>query len=296
MLSVSTAKKRAKAPVKVHFLGWDAQYDEFVGEKRIRSKALKEAALPKETGTKKAREVGQIVITYWAGRGRCEPLRYIIAAGGATFKSVHLNHTEKDGKEQLARLREEGKLAYDQLPLVEVDGLNLVQTVPTAIYLAQKFRLYPKSSKDQWIVGHIVAACQDAREKMVGFPFGDRDRDKMMETLKGKSALIGRFAPKWNAMLEKSGGPFFLGKKPTMADTSVTEVLDFFTDIFGAAKFAEVFEPFVLLRAMQEKTHGLGVLKDWIDVGQKQYSAWDEDSKTFSNWSAYVKEVVDTFS
>merc|ERR1712043_125986 len=37
---VSEAKNRARAPVKVTFLGYDTTYDEWVGAERMRSKAL----------------------------------------------------------------------------------------------------------------------------------------------------------------------------------------------------------------------------------------------------------------
>mmetsp|Transcript_12751 Transcript_12751/g.31879 ORF Transcript_12751/g.31879 Transcript_12751/m.31879 type:complete len:361 (+) Transcript_12751:56-1138(+) len=44
VVTVSDAKKRAKAPVKVHFMGYAADYDEWVGASRLKSKVLK----PKE--------------------------------------------------------------------------------------------------------------------------------------------------------------------------------------------------------------------------------------------------------
>jgi hypothetical protein len=37
---VSDAPKRANAPVKVHFKGYDKSYDEWVGGDRLRSKAV----------------------------------------------------------------------------------------------------------------------------------------------------------------------------------------------------------------------------------------------------------------
>jgi len=40
VVTVSTSSKRAKAPVKVHFIGYGAEYDEWMGAKRLRSKAL----------------------------------------------------------------------------------------------------------------------------------------------------------------------------------------------------------------------------------------------------------------
>lgn len=40
VVSVSTSKKRSKAPVKVHYSGHSAQYDEWVGVERLRSRLL----------------------------------------------------------------------------------------------------------------------------------------------------------------------------------------------------------------------------------------------------------------
>jgi len=48
VVTVSTAKARAKAPVKIHFSGYTAASDEWVGAERLRSKALK----PKVVGAK----------------------------------------------------------------------------------------------------------------------------------------------------------------------------------------------------------------------------------------------------
>jgi len=47
VVTVSDSKKRAKAPIKVHYLGYTAQEDEWVGASRLRSKALKVAETKK---------------------------------------------------------------------------------------------------------------------------------------------------------------------------------------------------------------------------------------------------------
>ena len=100
-----------------------------------------------------------VKVTYWAGRGRAEPLRAIIAAAGVKADNVYMKTAD-----DMAGLRESGKLAYGQVPLVEVDGLNLVQGMPTAIYLARKYGFYPSSdAKDEFTIGSIFASSQDAR-------------------------------------------------------------------------------------------------------------------------------------
>eukprot|EP00429_Kryptoperidinium_foliaceum_P105726 CAMPEP_0176248226 /NCGR_PEP_ID=MMETSP0121_2-20121125/33359_1 /TAXON_ID=160619 /ORGANISM="Kryptoperidinium foliaceum, Strain CCMP 1326" /LENGTH=204 /DNA_ID=CAMNT_0017587901 /DNA_START=36 /DNA_END=647 /DNA_ORIENTATION=+ len=52
IVAISDSKKRAKAPVKVRFLGYTEESDEWVGGDRLRSKALK----PKEGDEKEERK------------------------------------------------------------------------------------------------------------------------------------------------------------------------------------------------------------------------------------------------
>ena len=66
-------------------------------------------------------------------------------------------------------------------------------------------------------------------------------------SISGDKALIGRFMPKWEALLAKGGGPFFLGAKASFADVGVFEAIDCFQDLFGAAKLEEVAAGFPLL-------------------------------------------------
>jgi hypothetical protein len=57
VVTVSTAKAKAKAPVKVSFIGYDASFDEWLGADRLKSKAIEKApaqakAAPKEAAAK----------------------------------------------------------------------------------------------------------------------------------------------------------------------------------------------------------------------------------------------------
>ena len=155
-------------------------------------------------------------VTYWRGRGRCEPLRVVLACGGVRFVG---NYLEK--KADMDALKASGKLEYDQVPLVEADGLNLVQGTPTAVYLAQVCGLWPEMPKEQYICGHILAATQDARGPLVSFPF-HLDEQRCLEELQSPKGLLGRFAPRWEALLGE-GKPYFLGATPSLADCAVYE-------------------------------------------------------------------------
>ena len=99
-------------------------------------------------GVVRPNNAGGVRVTYWRGRGRCEPLRCILAISGTAFENVYLS--QKSDRDELVA---SGKLAYDQVPLVEVDGLNLVQATPTAICEPPPHCMYTActiSSHDAW--------------------------------------------------------------------------------------------------------------------------------------------------
>ena len=223
-----------------------------------------------------------VQVTYWAGRGRAEPLRNLLAAGNIEFGNTCL--PAESGVADLAALRSTGKLAYDQLPLVEIDGVNLAQNFPSAVFIAQKGGLYPAEPVEQFTAGHIWAASQDSRLPMLGFPFHG-DKDKIFTEISGEKALIGRFMPKWEALLAKGGGPFFLGAKASFADVGVFEAIDCFQELFGAAKLEEVAAGFPLLRAHYTATKALGRLKVWCE---------DERPKVFLPPPEYAAAVNTT--
>ena len=61
-------------------------------------------------------------VTYFFGRGLAEHIRFLLAAVGEPFTNRCLSTAE-----ELDELRARGDLAFNQLPLTELDGLKMVQ-------------------------------------------------------------------------------------------------------------------------------------------------------------------------
>ena len=70
---------------------------------------------------------------YFNGRGRAETTRWMLAVNQIAFENVSV-----ETPEALAALRATGKLPFDQMPLLEVDGLNLSQSSAMIRYLARR--------------------------------------------------------------------------------------------------------------------------------------------------------------
>ncbi len=60
---------------------------------------------------------------YFKGRGRAETTRWMLAVNEIEFENVSLSGPADFGNLKLA-----GKLPFNQLPLLEIDGLNLSQS------------------------------------------------------------------------------------------------------------------------------------------------------------------------
>ena len=69
---------------------------------------------------------------YFNGRGRAETTRWMLAISQIAFENASI-----DTPEALAALRATGKLPFDQMPLLEIDGLNLSQSSAMIRFLAR---------------------------------------------------------------------------------------------------------------------------------------------------------------
>ena len=80
---------------------------------------------------------------YFKDRGRAETTRWILAIGWIGFENVSV-----DTAEALAALRATGKLPFDQMPLLEIHGLNLSQSSAMIRYLARRGGYYGETDAD----------------------------------------------------------------------------------------------------------------------------------------------------
>ena len=69
------------------------------------------------------------VLTYFRGRGRGELIRLMLEVTGTPYSERTIS------KGLLQDLRAKGDLFFQQLPLLEIDGLKLVQSAAIVRYL-----------------------------------------------------------------------------------------------------------------------------------------------------------------
>ena len=76
-----------------------------------------------------------------------------------------------DTREKLEALRANNDLIFQQLPLMEIDGLKLVQSGAIVRYIARKHNLYGKSAADHVHCDMLADGIKDMLGKLTGILF-----------------------------------------------------------------------------------------------------------------------------
>jgi len=164
-----------------------------------------------------AGESRQPRLTYFAGWGLAEQCRWVMAASNIEWEQVALSNHE-----QFMSLRESGQLLFGQLPLLEIDGLRMVQSQAMVRYAARRGGLCGTSPAEEAQVDMIAEAVRDARGGLTGYPFSD---DKKSHAIRCSAQLHGKQLPHLEAAIQQGGGTA-VRSGLTYADVLLAEMIE----------------------------------------------------------------------
>ena len=153
---------------------------------------------------------------YFKGRGRAETTRWMLAVSQIDFENVAI-----DTPEALAALRATGKLPFDQMPLLEIDGLNLSQSSAMIRYLARRGSYYGDTDVDALWCDMIAGAVADFAEAAIQAAF-QPSAEIAVKSLTGR---FEKFGPVFEARLAKNNTGYCVGNRLTFADVILAEAL-----------------------------------------------------------------------
>jgi len=163
-----------------------------------------------------------IRLHYFKGRGRAETTRWMLAVNRIDFANVALASAN-----ELAALRATGKLPFDQLPLLEIDGLNLSQSTAMIRYLARRGDLYGDSDDDRLWCDMVAGASADFAETAMQAAF--QPTAAVAEANLRKA--FAKFGPRFEARLTANGGRHIAGSRLSFADVVLTEALTSYREL-----------------------------------------------------------------
>lgn len=157
---------------------------------------------------------------YFDGRGRSEVSRLIFAAAGQKFEDIRYSESEW--------ALHKSEMPLGQMPVLEIDGFKLPQSMTIARFLARQFHLAGKDNIEQGKTEAVADTAADLLNKFGPIVWYEKGDEK-------KASLEKFFAnelPKHLRNLETlgksygEGGSFFVGGQLTFADLQVYDVLE----------------------------------------------------------------------
>ncbi len=159
--------------------------------------------------------MADVKLHYFRGRGRAETTRWMLAVNRIEFDNVDL-----ETPEDLAALRASGKLPFDQIPLLEIDGLCLSQSGAMIRYLARRGDLYGDSEIDAVWCDMTAGTVADFAETGLQAAFQPSD-EVAAAMLRDRFA---KFGPRFDARLQANEG-HMAGRRLSLADVVLAEAL-----------------------------------------------------------------------
>ena len=174
-------------------------------------------------------------LIYFAGRGRAELIRLVLAEAAVDYQEhlIGKGTPPSDGRPtDFQALKATGTLPFDAAPVwEEPDGFRLAQSGAIATYLARGHGLYPKTDREAARCDQAMGACDDVRvelRKLVAA--APAERAALHEELATKTL------PRWFGYLDRmlkanrDGTGFIAGDAISVADLALWWLLEYVRD------------------------------------------------------------------
>ncbi|KAL2791964.1 glutathione S-transferase A5, partial [Daubentonia madagascariensis] len=169
-----------------------------------------------------------------------------------------------ESPEDWDKLRNDGSLMFQQVPMVEIDGMRLVQTRAILNYVASKHDLYGKDIKDRALIDMYVEGMADLNEMIILFPIHPpEEQDAKLALIKEKTT--NRYFPAFENVLKSHGQDFLVGNRLSRADIHLVEL------IYNVEELdPSLTATFPLLKALKTRISNLPTVKKFLQPGSQR--------------------------
>ncbi|XP_045150820.1 glutathione S-transferase A4 isoform X2 [Echinops telfairi] len=213
---------------------------------------------------------------YLNGRGRMESIRWLLAAAGVEFDEEFL-----ETREQFQKLKNGNHLLFQQVPMVEMDGMKLVQTRSILHYIAEKHRLFGNNLKEKTLIDMYVEGMLDLLEMIVMHPFS-KPEDQPKEVVSMTEKAVSRYFPVFEKILKDHGQTFLVGNQLSLADVVLLQTISALEE-----KTTSILSAFPHLQGFSKKISNVPTIKKFLEPSSKKKPPPDD---------TYVKNVYAIFA
>ncbi|XP_072178586.1 glutathione S-transferase alpha-4-like [Diadema setosum] len=164
-------------------------------------------------------------LTYFDGRGYAEITRLVLSAANIEFDDVFLK-----SRQEFLQLIEDGKLMFKQVPLLEIDGKNLIGSTSIPQYVCRKAGFVAQTEDDQAMVDMLCIGARDILMGVSGFKFmPDEKQEEVLQH--GVREVKSRHLPVFEKILAQSESGFLVGNSLTIADFMFFDGVSYINEI-----------------------------------------------------------------
>ncbi|XP_040839063.1 glutathione S-transferase Yc-like [Ochotona curzoniae] len=208
---------------------------------------------------------GKPILHYFDGRGRAESIRWFLAAAGVEFEEKYIKT-----REDLQKMRSDSSFMFQQVPMVEIDGMKLVQTRAILNYFANKHNLYGKDMKERALIDMYTEGIADLNELIIHHPFLPQEQlEGSLTQIKEKTK--NRYFPAFEKVLKSHGQDYLVGNKLSKADIHLVELLYHVEELDPSA-----IANFPLLQALKTRVSNLPTVKKFLQPGSQRKPPVDD--------------------
>jgi glutathione S-transferase len=192
-------------------------------------------------------------LIYFNTKGRAEPIRLIFAYKGVRFQDYRL----KEG--EFPQLK--STFPFGQVPVLEVDGHPLAQSMTICRYLGRKFGL---AGINDWESAQCDMYADGLNDLYTGLPAWFQEKDPEKKKAKWTEFMESKMKPflsRYDGFLEKKGNRHLVGDKITWADIVIYSGIDFLSEL---GKEEGMVDGHPHLKAMMDMVASQENIKQWI--------------------------------
>ncbi|KAL9962462.1 hypothetical protein ACROYT_G031567 [Oculina patagonica] len=203
-------------------------------------------------------------LTYFDLRARAEPTRLVFAYAGVDYEDVRISWENR--AEEWIPFQNSGKCPFGQIPLLEVEGVTLCQSMTILRFVAKRHGLMPSTDLQQAIADMFSEGVYDLENEIVrAIVTTDPEKQKaLMEKFHQQS--LPKACKYLEKILEKNPKDevYCVGNKLSFADICF---FSFFNSYLGKGKpeVPEVLKGLPRLTALYEKVRDEPKIKAWME-------------------------------
>ncbi|KAI4484115.1 hypothetical protein M0804_007571 [Polistes exclamans] len=192
-------------------------------------------------------------LTYFAGKGLAEAIRFIFSYAGVEFEDITFDSNDWPTKIKPTT-------PFGQVPMLEVDGKKISQSVAISRYLAKQFKLAGKDDWENLEIDATVDTIHDLRSK-IGAYFYETNPEAKAAKLEVAKEVVPFILERLDAQVKTNGG-YFVGGALTWADLTFVALLYYLNYMMKS----NIIEKYDNLTALEDKVLNLPSIKKWVET------------------------------